>query len=75
MAIIRTSADLRNKHKEISEPCKSAQGPVYITVNDDEDAAMIASNVFDLMQKINKGIADVNAGRTISLEEAKNKLL
>jgi predicted transcriptional regulator len=28
-----------------------------------------------LMQKINEGIADVNAGRTISLDEAKKKLL
>lgn len=82
MAIIRTSSDLRNKHKEISEPCKSAQGPVYITVNDKEDIAMIASNVLDelyravnLMQKINEGIADVNSGRIMSLEEAKSKLL
>lgn len=82
MAIIRPSADLRNKYKEISELCKLTQKPVYITVNGKEDTVIIASNVLDelyqtvnLMQKINEGIADINAGRTMSLEEAKNKLL
>lgn len=71
MEIIRPSADLRNKYKEISEPCKSVQEPVYITVNGKEDTAIIASKVF----KINEGIADANANRIMSLEEAKNKLL
>lgn len=75
MAIIKPSADLRNKYKEISEPCKSVQEPVYITANEKEDTAIIASKVFNLMQKINEGIADANAGRIVSLEEAKNKLL
>lgn len=82
MAIIRPSADLRNKYKEISELCKLTQKPVYITVNGKEDTVIIASNVLDelyqtvnLMQKINEGIADINVGRTMSLEEAKNKLL
>lgn len=82
MAIIRPSADLRNKYKEISELCKLTQEPVYITVNGKEDTAIVASNVLDelyrtinLMQKINEGIADINAGRIMSLEEAKNKLL
>ena len=82
MAIIRPSADLRNHYKEISELCKSTQQPIYITVNGKEDTALIASSVLDelyqtldLMQKINQGIADVNAGRTISLADAKKKLL
>lgn len=75
MAIIKPSADLRNKYKETSELCKLTQGPVYITVNDKNDTAIIASNVFNLMQKINEGIADVNRGKIMSLEEAKDKLL
>lgn len=82
MAIIRPSADLRNKYKEISELCKSTQQPIYITVNGREDTAIIDSNVLDelyrtieLMQAINQGIADVNAGRTVSIEDAKKKLL
>lgn len=82
MAIIRPSADLRNKYKEISELCKVSREPIYITVNGKEDTAIIDSHVLDelyqtidLMQKINEGIADVNAGRMISLEEAKKKLL
>jgi PHD/YefM family antitoxin component YafN of YafNO toxin-antitoxin module len=82
MATIRPSADLRNKYKEISELCKVTQEPIYITVNGKEDTAIIDSHVsdelyqtIDLMQKINEGIADVNAGRTISLDEAKKTLL
>lgn len=75
MEIIRPSADLRNKYKEISEPCKSVQELVYITANEKEDTTIIASKVFNLMQKINEGIVDVNAGKIMSLEETKNKLL
>ena len=82
MAIFGPSADLRNKCKEISELCKVTQEPIDITVNGKEDTAIIDSHVLDelyqtidLMQKINEGIADVNAGRTMSLGEAKKKLL
>lgn len=79
MAIIRPSADLRNKYKEISELCKLTQEPIYITVNRKEDTAIISSRALDelyqtidLMQKINEGIADVQAGRTMSLEERRS---
>ena len=82
MAIIRPSADLRNRYKEISELCKATGQPVYITVNGREDTAIMDSAVLDelyrtieLMQEINKGIADVHAGRTMSIEDAKKKLL
>ena len=82
MAIIRPSADLRNKYKEISELCKSTGQPVYITVNGKEDTAILSSDVLDelyqtiaLMQKINDGLADINNGRTMSIEEARKKLL
>ena len=82
MAIIRPSADLRNKYKEISELCKTTGQPVYITVNGREDTAIVDSKIIDelyrtvkLMQEINQGIADVNAGRIMSLEDAKKKLL
>lgn len=82
MAIIRPSADLRNKYKEISELCKTSEQPVYITVNGKEDTVLISTSLMDelyqtiaLMQKINEGLADVNAGRTMTLEAAKKKLL
>ncbi|MBQ6731455.1 MAG: type II toxin-antitoxin system Phd/YefM family antitoxin [Bacilli bacterium] len=82
MAIIRPSADLRNHYQEISEICKTTNQPVYITVNGKEDTAIIASDALDelyrtikLMQEINQGIADVQNGRLISLEDAKKKLL
>ena len=82
MAIIRPSADLRNKYKEISELSKQTQEPIYITVNGKEDTVIMSTDAFDelyqtikLMQLINEGIADVNAGRTMTLEEARKKLL
>lgn len=82
MAIIRPSADLRNKYKEISELCKTTGQPVYITVNGREDTAIVDSKIIDelyqtikLMQEINQGIADVNTGRIMSLEDAKKRLL
>ena len=80
MAIIRPSADLRNRYKEISELGKATGQPVYITVNGREDTAIMDSAVLDelyrtieLMQEINKGIADVHAGRMMSIEDAKKK--
>ena len=80
MAIIRPSADLRNKYKEISELCKTTGQPVYITVNGREDTAIVDSKIIDelyqtikLMQEINQGIVDVNTGRIMSLEDAKKK--
>lgn len=82
MAIIRPSADLRNKYKEISELCKTTGQPVYITVNGREDTAIVDSKIIDelyqtikLMQEINQGISDVNSNKTMSLEDAKKKLL
>lgn len=81
MAIIRPSADLRNKYKEISELCKTTGQPVYITVNGREDTAIVDSKIIDelyqtikLMQEISQGIADVNTGRIMSLEDAKKRL-
>lgn len=81
MAIIRPSADLRNKYKEISELCKTTGQPVYITVNGREDTAIVDSKIIDelyqtikLMQEINQGIVDVNTDRVMSLEDAKKRL-
>ena len=76
MAIIRPSADLRNRYKEISDICKSTNQPVYITVNGREDTAIISVSALDelyqtikLMQEINEGLADVRDGNLLSLEE------
>lgn len=82
MAIIRPSADLGNKYKEISELCKTTRQPIYITVNGRVDTAIIDPNVLDelfktiaLAQGINLGISDINAGKIMSVEDAKKKLL
>ena len=82
MAIIRPSADLRNHYKEISELCKSTNQPVYITVNGHEDLALVPTSLIEelsqtivLMQKLNEGFLDINAGRVMDLNTAKKKLL
>lgn len=82
MAIIRPSADLRNHYKEISDICKKTNQPVFITVNGREDTVLVSQELLDelyqtvkLLQEINKGLSDIQEGRTISLEEAKAKLL
>lgn len=81
MAIIRPSADLENKYKEISELCKTTGQPIYITVNGRVDTAIVDPNVLDelyktiaLAQGINLGISDINAGKIMSIEDAKKKL-
>lgn len=48
---------------------KLGKTAVYIDVLDE------LYQTIKLMQEINQGIADVNAGRTVSLENAKKKLL
>ena len=82
MPITRPSADLRNHYKEMSEMCKEANEPIYITVNGKEDTALVSASLMDelyqtieLMQEINRGLSDVVAGRTMTFEEAKAKLL
>ena len=52
------------------------------TADEEQSVSEIDSNVLDelyqtikLMQEINQGIADINAGRVMSLEDAKKKLL
>lgn len=82
MAIIRPSADLRNHYKEISDICKQTNKPVYITVNGREDTVLVSHTLLDelyqtiqLMQAINEGLADINEGKVVSLEDVKKKLL
>ena len=82
MAIIRPSSDLRNHYKEISDLCKQTNQPVYITVNGREDTAIVSQSLIDelyetikLMQEINEGLTAIREGNTMTLEEAKAKLL
>lgn len=80
MAIIRPSADLRNRYKEISELCKNTNEPVYITVNGKEDTALISSDALNelyetikLLSKLNRGMQDVIEGRITPFEDVKKK--
>lgn len=80
MTIIRPSADLRNRYKEISELCKNTNEPVYITVNGKEDTALISSDALNelyetikLLSKLNRGMQDVIEGRITPFEDVKKK--
>ena len=82
MAIIRPSADLRNKYKEISELCKQTKEPVYITVNGKEDTVIMSSETFNqlyqtfkLIGKLNRSLEDIKEGRVMTLDEVRKQLL
>lgn len=80
MAIIRPSAELRNRYKEISELCKSTNEPIYLTVNGKEDTVLLSSQALNelyetinLLTKLNRALQDVNEGRLTPLSEIKKK--
>ena len=80
MAIIRPSAELRNRYKEISELCKSTNEPIYLTVNGKEDTVLLSSQALNelyetinLLTKLNRALQDVNEGSLTPLSEIKKK--
>ncbi|MBP5574494.1 MAG: type II toxin-antitoxin system Phd/YefM family antitoxin [Bacilli bacterium] len=80
MAIIRPSAELRNRYKEISELCKNTNEPIYLTVNGKEDTVLLSSQALNelyetinLLTKLNRALQDVNEGRLTPLFEIKKK--
>lgn len=44
---IRSSADLRNQYKEISELAKASGEPVYITINGNGDGVFMSLEAFE----------------------------
>ena len=47
MAIIRPSADLRNKYNEISRLCHETNEPIYITKNGHNDLVILSNEAYD----------------------------
>lgn len=47
MAIIRPSADLRNKYNEISKICHETKEPVYITKNGYNDLVILSNDAYE----------------------------
>ena len=81
MPKIRSSADLRNNYNDISTFCHTYAEPVFITKNGKGDLAVMSIETyealagrFELYSKLQEGLDDVSAGRTIPLDEAMAEL-
>ena len=81
MPKIRSSADLRNNYNEISTFCHEYAEPVFITKNGKGDLAVMSIETYEelagrleLYSKLQEGLDDVAAGRTIPLDEAMAEL-
>ena len=77
MPLIRAGADPRNRYVEISEYCHTHNEPVFITRNGAGDLAVMSIELYEqltsrreLYAAVEKGIEDEDAGRTVSAEEA-----
>ncbi len=77
MPNIRPSSDLRNNNNEISSFCHQYGEPVYITKNGTGDLAVMSIEAyerligkFELCALLDKGMADIQAGRTIPATQA-----
>ena len=81
MPKIRSSADLRNNYNDISTFCHTYAEPVFITKNGKGDLAVMSIETYEelagrleLSSKLQEGLDDVAAGRTIPLDEAMAEL-
>ena len=81
MPKIRSSADLRNNYNDISTFCHTYAEPVFITKNGKGDLAVMSIATYEelagrleLYSKLQEGLDDVAAGRTIPLDEAMAEL-
>ena len=81
MPKIRSSADLRNNYNDISTFCHTYAEPVFITKNGKGDLAVMSIEPYEelagrleLYSKLQEGLDDVAAGRTIPLDEAMAEL-
>ena len=52
MMNIRSSADLRNQYKEISELARVSGEPVYITINGTGDGVFMSLEAFEQMEEL-----------------------
>lgn len=78
MPKITSSAELRNNYNEISQFCHQYNEPVFITKNGKGDLAVMSIDAyeelvsrFELYGALRKGLEDVEAGRVVSSEDAK----
>ncbi len=81
MPAIVSSTRLRNEYNEISQMCHEQMEPVYVTRNGNGDLAVMSIEAYEalarrsrLVRELERGHADVEAGRTMSAAEALRKL-
>ena len=81
MPKIRSSAELHNNYNDISTFCHTYAEPVFITKNGKGDLAVMSIETYEelagrleLYSKLQEGLDDVAAGRTIPLDEAMAEL-
>ncbi len=80
-AIIRPSADLRNKYNELSKLTREQRSPIAITVNGREDTILINHALYvqqmeelELLRDLAEAEQDFENGRFDTSENAINKL-
>ena len=79
MAIIRPSADLRNKYNEISKICHETNEPVFITKNGYNDLVILSNEKYESMEetvdeKVDRLISEKFDKHYASFEEFKEDI-
>ena len=81
MPSIISSTKLRNEYNEVSRTCHGQMAPVFVTRNGDGDPAVMNIETCEalarraqLVQELERGHADVEAGRTMPAAEAIRRL-
>lgn len=81
MPRIISSTVLRNDYSEVSRSCHEEPGPVFVTRNGSGDLAVMSIETYEalarraqLVAALERGRADVEAGRTMPAAEAVSRL-
>ncbi|MDR2826121.1 MAG: type II toxin-antitoxin system prevent-host-death family antitoxin [Deltaproteobacteria bacterium] len=81
MTLILPSSDLRNKYSEIATHCHQSGEPVFLTKNGSGDLAVMSIEAYDrlaglvdLRTMLDRGLQDIDNGRTNSAGEFFEKL-
>ena len=81
MPTIISSTKLRNEYAAVSEQCHSQPDPIFVTRNGCGDLAIMSMEAYErisgrgeLLAKLAEGEADIAAGRSMSLDEARRRL-
>ena len=79
--MIRSATALRNDYDGMVKLSTEKQEPIYLTRNGDGDLAVMSIEAYEalarraqLVQELERGHADVEAGRTMSAAEAIRRL-